>query len=120
MKAHITRTIEGLSEACDALSVCARYVFRIQVHCNFGIRNERIIAKRLQIDYLLFSSIIHKHLTTHLHSYSIRYDPSTGYSWKFEPSLEDGEDDDVTVHYGRERKKRRKRRVLDNRRPGER
>lgn len=25
MKAHITRTLEGLSEACDALSVCARY-----------------------------------------------------------------------------------------------
>ena len=25
MKAHIARTLEGLSEACDALSVCARY-----------------------------------------------------------------------------------------------
>mmetsp|Transcript_38798 Transcript_38798/g.69934 ORF Transcript_38798/g.69934 Transcript_38798/m.69934 type:complete len:245 (+) Transcript_38798:185-919(+) len=25
MKAHVTRTLEGLSEACDALSVCATY-----------------------------------------------------------------------------------------------
>ncbi len=25
MKAHIARTLEGLSDACDALSVCARY-----------------------------------------------------------------------------------------------
>lgn len=25
MKAHVTRTLEGLSDACDALSVCARY-----------------------------------------------------------------------------------------------
>ncbi|KAL7472011.1 hypothetical protein ACHAXS_012329 [Conticribra weissflogii] len=69
MKAHITRTLEGLSEACDALSVCARY------------------------------------------------DPSTGYSWKFDPEEED--DDDETYHYARE-KKRKRRRILDNRRPGER
>ncbi len=25
MKAHVTRTLEGLSDTCDALSVCARY-----------------------------------------------------------------------------------------------
>lgn len=25
MKAHVARTLEGLSDACDALSVCARY-----------------------------------------------------------------------------------------------
>lgn len=46
-----------------------------------------------------------------------RYDPSTGYSWKFDPDEE--EDDDETYHYARE-KKRKRRRILDNRRLGER
>eukprot|EP00571_Detonula_confervacea_P006086 CAMPEP_0172315608 /NCGR_PEP_ID=MMETSP1058-20130122/25758_1 /TAXON_ID=83371 /ORGANISM="Detonula confervacea, Strain CCMP 353" /LENGTH=202 /DNA_ID=CAMNT_0013029723 /DNA_START=249 /DNA_END=857 /DNA_ORIENTATION=+ len=71
MKAHITRTLEGLSEACDALSVCARY------------------------------------------------DPSTGYIWKFEPSADDEEDDEAFDNF-QEKKKRKRRRILDNRRPGER
>lgn len=69
MKAHITRTLEGLSEACDALSVCARY------------------------------------------------DPSTGYIWKFEP---DEDEDDEALHNIQENRKRKRRRILDNRRPGER
>jgi len=72
MKAHITRTLEGLSEACDALSVCARY------------------------------------------------DPSTGYIWKFEPSADDDEDDEALLYHVQEKKKRKRRRILDNRRPGER
>ncbi|KAL7537932.1 hypothetical protein ACHAXR_008157 [Thalassiosira sp. AJA248-18] len=71
MKSHITRTLEGLSEACDALSVCARY------------------------------------------------DPSTGYIWKFEPSADD-EEDDESFYNIQEKKKRKRRRILDNRRPGER
>lgn len=71
MKAHITRTLEGLSEACDALSVCARY------------------------------------------------DPSTGYIWKFESSADDNEDDEAFYDV-QEKKKRKRRRILDNRRPGER
>jgi hypothetical protein len=62
--------LEGLSEACDALSVCARY------------------------------------------------DPSSGYSWRFEPD-EDDEEDDV-LSYEQERRRRKRRRVLDIRRPGER
>lgn len=71
MKAHITRTLEGLSEACDALSVCARY------------------------------------------------DPSTGYIWKFEPHSDDEEDDEA-IHNVQEKRRRKRRRILDNRRPGER
>mmetsp|Transcript_28309 Transcript_28309/g.68164 ORF Transcript_28309/g.68164 Transcript_28309/m.68164 type:complete len:215 (+) Transcript_28309:153-797(+) len=71
MKAHITRTLEGLSEACDALSVCARY------------------------------------------------DPSTGYVWKFEPNADEEEDDEAFGNI-QEKRKRKRRRVLDNRRPGER
>mmetsp|Transcript_13601 Transcript_13601/g.21220 ORF Transcript_13601/g.21220 Transcript_13601/m.21220 type:complete len:236 (+) Transcript_13601:178-885(+) len=67
MKANESRTLEGLSEACDGLSVCSRYL------------------------------------------------PSTGYTWKFE---EDGEDDPVSLLKLSKRSKRR--RVLDNRRPGER
>mmetsp|Transcript_26825 Transcript_26825/g.56636 ORF Transcript_26825/g.56636 Transcript_26825/m.56636 type:complete len:254 (+) Transcript_26825:533-1294(+) len=75
MKAHVSRTLEGLSEACDALSSCARY------------------------------------------------DPSSGYAWKFEPDAvgEDDEDEDDTAFYDvKERRKRKRRRILDNRRPGER
>jgi len=84
MKAHIARTLEGLSDACDALSVCAKY------------------------------------------------DPSTGYIWNFDPSnsddnedIDDAEEEDEDEH-GRvsynvqETKRRKRRRILDNRRPGER
>ncbi|KAL7547376.1 hypothetical protein ACHAWF_010687 [Thalassiosira exigua] len=70
MKAHVTRTLEGLSEACDALSVCARY------------------------------------------------DPTTGYVWKFEPPTDDDEDDEI--NNVQENRRRKRRRILDNRRPGER
>mmetsp|Transcript_11417 Transcript_11417/g.16867 ORF Transcript_11417/g.16867 Transcript_11417/m.16867 type:complete len:250 (-) Transcript_11417:115-864(-) len=71
MKANIARTLAGLSEACDALSVCARY------------------------------------------------DPSSGYSWKFDP---DEDDDENNKFYSsiQEKRKRRRRQILDNRRPGER
>lgn len=69
MKAHVTRTLEGLSEACDALSVCARY------------------------------------------------DPSTGYAWRFEPP---SDDEDEGICNLQEKRRRKRRRVLDNRRPGER
>lgn len=72
MKAHVARTLEGLSEACDALSVCARY------------------------------------------------DPSSGYSWKFEPESEDEEEDGEGQFYGVQARRRKRRRILDNRRPGER
>jgi hypothetical protein len=73
MKANVTRTLEGLSEACDALSVCARY------------------------------------------------DPSSGYSWKFDPNDDDDEDEDNTFYSSlQEKRKRRRRQILDNRRPGER
>lgn len=72
MKAHVARTLEGLSEACDALSVCARY------------------------------------------------DPSSGYSWRFEPDEDDEEDEDDVLSYEQERRRRKRRRVLDIRRPGER
>ena len=70
MKAHVARTLEGLSEACDALSVCARY------------------------------------------------DPSTGYVWRFQPADEDEDADDLLYSIREKRKKRR--RVLDHHRPGER
>lgn len=43
-----------------------------------------------------------------------RYQPSTGYTWKFE---EDEEDDPVELLKLHKKNKRRK--VLDNRRPGE-
>ena len=76
MKAHITRTLEGLSEACDALSVCARY------------------------------------------------DPSTGYVWKFDQATinnaEEEEGEDEVFYDAAEKKKRKRRKILDNRRPGER
>ena len=67
MKSHIARTLSGLSEACDALSQCARY------------------------------------------------EPTTGYTWRF--GLDDVDDDTCSAQ---ERKRRRRRRVLDSRRPGER
>jgi hypothetical protein len=72
MKANITRTLEGLSEACDALSVCARY------------------------------------------------DPSSGYSWKFDPDDDDEDEDNKFYSSIQEKRKRRRRQILDNRRPGER
>lgn len=68
MKSHIARTLSGLSEACDALSLCARY------------------------------------------------EPTTGYTWRF--GLDDDVDDETCSTQAR--KRRRRRRVLDNRRPGER
>jgi hypothetical protein len=71
MKAHVTRALEGLSDACDALSVCARY------------------------------------------------DPSTGYIWKFVDDNDDDGDEEA-MQYIQERKKRKQRRIIDNRRPGER
>ncbi|EJK59316.1 hypothetical protein THAOC_20481 [Thalassiosira oceanica] len=67
MKSHIARTLSGLSEACDALSLCARY------------------------------------------------EPTTGYTWRF--GLDDDVDDETCSTHAR--KRRRRRRVLDNRRPGE-
>eukprot|EP00591_Stephanopyxis_turris_P011898 CAMPEP_0195514518 /NCGR_PEP_ID=MMETSP0794_2-20130614/5877_1 /TAXON_ID=515487 /ORGANISM="Stephanopyxis turris, Strain CCMP 815" /LENGTH=247 /DNA_ID=CAMNT_0040642773 /DNA_START=96 /DNA_END=839 /DNA_ORIENTATION=+ len=71
MKANVTRTVEGLSEACDALSVCARY------------------------------------------------EPCTGYTWDFEAKdQDDAEDDAESSILGKRRK--RMRRILDNRPPGER
>jgi hypothetical protein len=71
MKSNVTRTLEGLSEACDALSVCARF------------------------------------------------DPSSGYSWKFD-SHDDDDEDDKFYSSMQEKRKRRRRQILDNRRPGER
>lgn len=89
MKSNVTRTLEGLTEACDALSECARY------------------------------------------------EPSTGYQWKFNDDDDDddnddtdneddinGKDDSTTTtkikikssHANRTKR----RRILDNRRPGER
>ncbi|CAB9526752.1 of RNA polymerase II transcription subunit 6 [Seminavis robusta] len=74
MKANVARTLEGLSGACQVLSVCARF------------------------------------------------QPSTGYTWHFEA---DGEDDateadldPVALRKLHQRRKRRK--ILDHRRPGER
>lgn len=73
MKAHVARTLEGLSEACDALSVCARY------------------------------------------------DPTTGYMWKFDPPADDDDEDgEEEEFYSVQARKRKRRRILDNRRPGER
>jgi hypothetical protein len=67
MKANVTRSLEGLSDACQALSVCARY------------------------------------------------QPSAGYIWMFE---DDDEEDPVTLL--KLCKKRKRRKILDVRRPGER
>lgn len=70
MKANVTRTLEGLSDACEALSVCARY------------------------------------------------EPSMGYTWDFDSKNDEDEDSNGALfRSGRTRKRRR---VLDNRRPGER
>merc|ERR1712157_128883 len=66
MKANVTRTIQGLAEACQELSVCARY------------------------------------------------DPSTGYIWDFE-----GDDEDDYIEKMESARKKRARRVLDHRKPGE-
>lgn len=68
MKANVARTLEGLTDACAALSQCARYL------------------------------------------------PSTGYIWVFEE--DDNSDDPVALLQLAKRRKRRK--ILDNRRPGER
>mmetsp|Transcript_33425 Transcript_33425/g.40481 ORF Transcript_33425/g.40481 Transcript_33425/m.40481 type:complete len:244 (-) Transcript_33425:56-787(-) len=68
-KANVTRTLEGLSEACDALGECSRY------------------------------------------------EPSAGYFWEFE-SQNHNVDDDNLLSLGH--RKNRMRRILDNRRPGER
>ena len=72
MKAHIARTLNGLSDACDALSICARY------------------------------------------------DPTTGYMWKFDASVDDVDEDDESFYNLQAIKKRKRRRVGDNRKPGER
>jgi hypothetical protein len=68
MKANVTRTLEGLTGACSALSVCARY------------------------------------------------QPSTGYTWNFD----DDEDNVDPVALMKLHKRVKRRKVLDNRRPGER
>lgn len=73
MKSIVTKTIDGLSEACDALS---------------------------------------KHA---------RYEPSTGYTWYFDDnssSDEEDEDHSMTFPTSRRLRLRKKRRILDNRRPG--
>jgi len=68
MKANVTRTLDGLAGACQALSVCA---------C---------------------------------------YQPSIGYTWVFE----DDQDRNDPVALMQLSKRRKRRRILDNRRPGER
>jgi hypothetical protein len=68
MKANVTRTLDGLTGACSALSVCARY------------------------------------------------QPSTGYTWNFD----DDEDNVDPVALMKLHKRVKRRKVLDNRRPGER
>lgn len=72
MKANVTRTLEGLSGACSALSVCARY------------------------------------------------QPSLGYTWVFEDGDENDKDNVDPVSLIQLSKKRKRRKILDNRRPGER
>lgn len=79
MKANVARTLEGLSDACGALSRCARY------------------------------------------------QPSTGYIWVFEGGGDDDDDkgdekeeDEDPVALLQLAKSRKRRKVLDNRRPGER
>jgi hypothetical protein len=68
MKANVARTLHGLSDACIALSQCARYL------------------------------------------------PSTGYIWVFEEG-ENSEDPGSLLQLAKRRKRRK---ILDNRRPGER
>lgn len=68
MKANVARTLEGLSDACQALNSSARFL------------------------------------------------PSTGYTWIFE----DNEDSEDPVTLMQLHKKRKRRKILDNRRPGER
>jgi len=68
MKANVTRTLEGLAGACDALSTCAKY------------------------------------------------QPSIGYTWVFE----DEDDTMKQVDLIQLAKRRKRRKILDNRRPGER
>ena len=70
MKANVARTLEGLSEACDALSACARY------------------------------------------------DPSTGYVWRFEPPS-DGEDGEDEAYGVRERRRRKRRKWRNAEQPEE-
>lgn len=71
MKANVARTLEGLSDACSALSQCARY------------------------------------------------QPSLGYIWVFEGN-EDSDEEDDPVALLQLAKRRKRRKILDNRRPGER
>lgn len=68
MKANVSRTLEGLSDSCQALNSSARYL------------------------------------------------PSTGYTWIFE----DNEDMEDPVALMQLHKRRKRRKILDNRRPGER
>ena len=68
MKANVARTLQGLSDACTALSQCSRYL------------------------------------------------PSTGYIWVFE----EGENSEDPVALLQLAKRRKRRKILDNRRPGER
>ena len=79
LKATVARTIQGLEDACVALSGCAWY------------------------------------------------EPGTGYAWNFEAGVNkkagknDGDEDEVDIlNQMRAGRKKRMRRVLDNRRPGER
>ena len=81
MKANVTRTLEGLTEACDALSTCATY------------------------------------------------EPSTGYQWKFQNDDQDEKQEEEAMKSSKSDKikikslntnRTKRRRVLDNRRPGER
>jgi hypothetical protein len=69
MKANVCRTLQGLSDACAALSKCARYL------------------------------------------------PSTGYTWMFEQQHIEEENPVALLHL---MKKRKRRKILDHRRPGER
>jgi hypothetical protein len=69
MKTNVTRVLEGLSSACGALSVCARY------------------------------------------------QPSLGYTWVFEDDAEKELDPVSLIQLSRRRKRRK---ILDNRKPGER
>jgi hypothetical protein len=72
MKANVTRTLDGLSQACATLGTCARY------------------------------------------------QPSTGYIWIFEDQQADDADEEDPVSLLYLVKKRKRRKILDNRRPGER
>lgn len=76
MKANVTRTLEGLSGACQELSVCARF------------------------------------------------QPSTGYTWHFEAAVGDNKEEEETdldpVALRKLHQTRKRRKILDHRRPGER